>query len=222
MNSFGNDTMEDILFILLGVIAGILILTGWVAQIYRGYKTKNLRDVSKFLMIFILAGATLWLIYGIIVADIYIVGTNVAAMILMGMVLGMKRRYDRLRPTQIKHIMQRNVVTINLEQTLLDAARVLQEKKISFLVIMNNDKPVGLITERDIVSVVSDSKNTTDIPLNTIMTKDFVWVEPDTSINSAIEKMIDNRIRRLIVLDDGELVGVVTPTNFREFAYNIQ
>ncbi len=214
--------MEDILFILLGVVAGILILTGWVAQLYRGYKTKNLRDVSKFLMIFILAGATLWLIYGVIVMDIYIIGTNVAAMILMGAVLSMKRRYDRMYPTQIKHIMQRNVVTINIEQTLLDAARILQEKKISFLVIIQDTRPAGLITERDIVGVVSDSIAVADIPLDSIMTKDFIWVGPNTPISEAIEIMKSNKIRRLIVLDDGELAGVVTPTNFRDFAYNIQ
>ncbi len=82
------------LLTILGVSAGVLILSGWVEQIYKGYKTKSLKDVSKFLMIFISAGAILWLIYGIIVSDVFIIGTNVAAVILMMIVLGMKRRYD--------------------------------------------------------------------------------------------------------------------------------
>jgi len=47
-------------------------------------------------MIFISAGAILWLIYGIIVSDVYIVGTNIAAIILMMIVLTMKKRYDNL------------------------------------------------------------------------------------------------------------------------------
>lgn len=47
-------------------------------------------------MIFISAGAILWLIYGIIVEDIFIIGTNIAAIILMMIVLGMKKRYDRI------------------------------------------------------------------------------------------------------------------------------
>ena len=87
--------IDGTLLTILGVAAGILILTGWVEQIYKGYKTKSLKDVSKFLMIFISAGAILWLIYGVIVSDIFIIGTNIAAIVLMMIVLTMKRRYDR-------------------------------------------------------------------------------------------------------------------------------
>ncbi len=87
--------IDSTLFTLLGTAAGILILTGWVQQIYKGYKTKSLKDVSKFLMIFISAGAILWLVYGVIVDDVFIIGTNLAAIVLMMMVLGMKRIYDK-------------------------------------------------------------------------------------------------------------------------------
>ena len=87
--------IDETLLTILGVAAGILILTGWVEQIYKGYKTKSLKDISKFLMIFISAGAILWLIYGVIVDDIFIIGTNSTAIILMMIVLGMKKNYDR-------------------------------------------------------------------------------------------------------------------------------
>lgn len=91
--------IDGILLTLLGITAGILILTGWVEQIYKGYKTKSLKNVSKFLMIFISAGAILWLIYGIIVSDVFIIGTNFTAIVLMMIVLGMKKRYDRQSKT---------------------------------------------------------------------------------------------------------------------------
>jgi MtN3 and saliva related transmembrane protein len=87
--------VDPVLLTILGVAAGVLILTGWVDQIYKGYKSKSLKDVSSFLLIFISAGAILWLIYGIIVVDMFIIGTNVAAIILMFIVLVMKKRYDR-------------------------------------------------------------------------------------------------------------------------------
>ena len=79
--------VDPVLLTILGVAAGILILTGWVDQIYKGYKSKSLKDVSSFLMIFISAGAILWLIYGIIVMDVFIIGTNIAAIVLMLIVL---------------------------------------------------------------------------------------------------------------------------------------
>ncbi len=88
--------IDGTLLTILGVAAGILILSGWVEQIIKGYKTKSLKDVSKYLMILISAGAILWLIYGIIVSDVFIIGTNIAAIFLMMIVLIMKKRYDRI------------------------------------------------------------------------------------------------------------------------------
>ncbi|MGY5142295.1 MAG: SemiSWEET family sugar transporter [Nitrosopumilus sp.] len=89
--------IDPTLLTILGVAAGILILSGWVEQIIKGYKTKSLKDVSKFLMIFISAGAILWLIYGFIVSDVYIIGTNIAAIFLMMTVLLLKKKYDALK-----------------------------------------------------------------------------------------------------------------------------
>ena len=88
--------VDGTLLTILGVAAGVLILTGWVEQIYKGYKTKRLNDISKFLMIFIAAGSILWLIYGIIVSDVFIIGTNLAGLTLMIIVSAMKKRYENL------------------------------------------------------------------------------------------------------------------------------
>ena len=88
--------VDGTLLTILGISAGVLILTGWVEQIYKGYKTKRLNDVSKFLMIFIAAGSILWLIYGIIVSDVFIIGTNFAGLTLMIIVSVMKKRYENL------------------------------------------------------------------------------------------------------------------------------
>ena len=89
--------IDGILLTILGTLAGILILSGWVEQIIKGYRTKSLKDVSKYLMILISAGATLWLLYGFIVSDIFIIGTNFAAIILMMTVLVMKKRYEKFK-----------------------------------------------------------------------------------------------------------------------------
>ena len=87
--------IDGTLLTILGISAGILILSGWVEQIIKGYKTKSLKDVKKYLMVFISGGSILWLIYGIIVSDIFIIGTNIAAIFLMIIVLFMKRRYEK-------------------------------------------------------------------------------------------------------------------------------
>ena len=88
--------IDGTLLTILGTAAGILILSGWVEQIIKGYKTKSLKDVSKYLMVFISGGSILWLIYGIIVDDVFIIGTNIAAIFLMMIVLFMKKRYEKI------------------------------------------------------------------------------------------------------------------------------
>jgi len=87
--------LDEITMGVIGTIAGILILSGWVPQIVKGYKTKKLNDVSAYLMILIFAGAVLWLIYGIALDDIYIMGVNLAAMVLTMIVLSMKLKYEK-------------------------------------------------------------------------------------------------------------------------------
>ena len=87
--------VDSTLLTILGTLAGILILSGWVEQIIKGYKTKSLKDVSNYLMILISAGAALWLLYGFIVNDVFIIGTNITAIVLMVVVLIMKKRYEK-------------------------------------------------------------------------------------------------------------------------------
>ena len=87
--------LDDFTLGIVGILAGILILSGWVPQIINGYKTKRLNDVSSYLMICIFAGAVLWLVYGIEIDDVYVMGVNVAAMFLTMTVLGMKLKYER-------------------------------------------------------------------------------------------------------------------------------
>ena len=87
--------LDDFTLGIVAILAGILILSGWVPQIIKGYRTKRLNDVSSYLMICIFAGAVLWLVYGIEIDDIYIIGVNVAAMFLTMTVLYMKLKYER-------------------------------------------------------------------------------------------------------------------------------
>ena len=87
--------LDEVTMGVIGIMAGILILSGWVQQIAKGYRSKKLDDVSAYLMILIFAGAVLWLIYGIALDDVYIMGVNIAAMVLTMIVLSMKLKYEK-------------------------------------------------------------------------------------------------------------------------------
>jgi len=120
--------------------------------------------------------------------------------------------------TQVRDIMQKNVITIEYNKTALDSAIILKEKEISFLVIIKDGKPSGVVSERDIVKkIAAEDLTASSIPLEDIMSKKFRWVKPDTPIEFAVQKMLNNNIRRLIVLENENLAGVVTQTDLAEF-----
>ncbi len=122
---------------------------------------------------------------------------------------------------QIRDIMGKNVVTIDEDSSVLDAAQLLKEKEISFLVITKNNKPIGVVTESDFVrKLVVDDKIASKTSLSEIMSYKFRSVEPATDIEDAIQKMLNNKIRRLLVIDQEKLVGVVTETDLTSFLRN--
>ena len=122
---------------------------------------------------------------------------------------------------KIRDIMQKNVITIEHDKTAHDAACLISEKDISFLVIMKDDIPIGVLTESDFVKRLSArDKKASEVNISEIMSNKFRWVNPETEIEDAIQKMLNNNIRRLLILDDDKLVGVLTQTDLTEFLRN--
>ena len=122
---------------------------------------------------------------------------------------------------QIRDIMQKNVITIEHDKTAHDAACLISEKDISFLVIMKDNVPIGVLTESDFVKRLSArDKKASEVIISEIMSNKFRWVNPETEIEDAIQKMLNNNIRRLLILDDDKLIGVLTQTDLTEFLRN--
>ena len=91
--------MEDLIAWadIIGTVAGMLVLSSFMPQIVKAYRTKKMSDVSAHLMILIASGMFLWIIYGFIRSDPVIVGTNAAGFALNITLLVMKIRYDKMQ-----------------------------------------------------------------------------------------------------------------------------
>ena len=119
---------------------------------------------------------------------------------------------------QIRDIMEKDVITIENDKNAQDAAKIIAEKDISFLVIMNDGIPQGVLSESDFVrKVVAENKKASEIKISEIMSYKFRSVGPTTTIEDAIQKMLNNNIRRLLILDDDKLVGVITQTDLASY-----
>ena len=119
---------------------------------------------------------------------------------------------------QIRDIMEKNVITIEKDKTAQDAAKIINEKDISFLVVMDEGLPVGVLSECDFVrKIAAEDKKSSDVPISDIMSYKFRSVGPTTTIENAVQKMLNNNIRRLLILEDDKLVGVITQTDLASY-----
>lgn len=115
--------------------------------------------------------------------------------------------------TAVKDIMSKTVSTVNVNQTIFEAAEVMSSKDISCVVITDGTSPVGLITEKDIVGKVVAKKKPTETKVSEIMSKNLITVDPDASLKEAARLMSTNKIRRLPVLKQDKLVGIVVASD---------
>ena len=114
--------------------------------------------------------------------------------------------------------MEKNVITIEKDKTAQDAAKIIAEKDISFLVVMNDGLPEGVLSESDFVRKIAvEGKKSGDVPISEIMSYKFRSVGPTTTIEDAIQKMLNNNIRRLLILENDKLVGVITQTDLASY-----
>jgi CBS domain-containing protein len=115
-------------------------------------------------------------------------------------------------------ISPRKIVTLRIESTpsALDAARLMIKNKVGSVVVVDFDgKPVGIVTERDILKKVTAlSKPPRDIAVQDIMSYPVVTIKAYDSIETAAAVMTKNKIKRLVVLEqDGSLAGVLSITD---------
>lgn len=103
------------------------------------------------------------------------------------------------------------VYTIAPDTTVLDALRVMAEKDIGALLIVDGDTLTGIFSERDYARKIAlQGKSSRNTPVWAVMTDDVVCVSPDLPADKCMAIMTDKRIRHLPVLEDGRLVGVIS------------
>jgi CBS domain-containing protein len=110
--------------------------------------------------------------------------------------------------------MTRDVVTMEVSKTAHDAANLMADKNISTLVLVRNGDPVGIVTERDFLRRVSSKDlKSSQVGLEEIMSSPLITVDPYASIEMAASRMAENKTRRLVVLQSGKVVGILTGTD---------
>jgi CBS domain-containing protein len=114
----------------------------------------------------------------------------------------------------IKHLLDRkgrHIISVKPDESVLDAIRLMAEKNIGALLVMENGRLLGIMSERDYArKVVVKGRASGSTPVADIMTASVVTTTSSETVNTCMSMMTDKRIRHLPVVDDNVVVGVIS------------
>jgi CBS domain-containing protein len=114
----------------------------------------------------------------------------------------------------VKDVMVKEVITVNPDTKIRDAVELMNKNEIGCLVVTRKGKPVGIMTERDVLKkIVCQSKNPEQTRVSEIMSKPLIVGRVDMDWREAAKLMLDHDIKKLPILDGEKLVGLVTLTD---------
>jgi acyl dehydratase/CBS domain-containing protein len=121
----------------------------------------------------------------------------------------------------VSDVMQSPARTITPGSPIVEAATRLRDEGIGSLVVERNGECVGIITESDIVAVTAEEGDTRQLTVADVMATALVTIGPDENLEVAVERLRTHGIKKLPVVEDGELVGILTTTDISRYVPHI-
>jgi CBS domain-containing protein len=111
---------------------------------------------------------------------------------------------------RLNELVRRKPITISGEATIYDVVKIMAEQNIGFLVVVENGRMVGVLSERDVVRSLAERGNLS-VKVSDICKRDIIMLQADATLEEAAEKMGKHGIRHIVVVNkSGELIGVVS------------
>jgi CBS domain-containing protein len=118
---------------------------------------------------------------------------------------------------QVRDQMTSNVVTIEPSASVVDAAKTMIQQEKGPLPVVEGGKAVAMVTDRDIIArVVAEGKDPSSLTVRDIATTDLVTVSPDADVSEARQLMAQRELDRILVVEGGNLVGIISEADVRK------
>jgi CBS domain-containing protein len=119
----------------------------------------------------------------------------------------------------VEDVMQTDIVTVAIEETLRDAVEQMLDHRVGSVIVTEGGDPTGILTETDALHAGYVSGEPFDgIDVASVMSQPLVTTEPTRAVRSAVQRMSDEQVKKLPVLDGLDIVGIVTMTDItRQF-----
>jgi CBS domain-containing protein len=123
----------------------------------------------------------------------------------------------------VEELMIKNVVTVHPETPVEKAVRTMNTHEIGCLIVSENGKPIGIVTERDLLKrVLEQGKRPKTIKVAEIMSQPVIYGNPSMELEDAARLMFRKKVKKLPIIKDGELVGLITLTDLARIAHTDQ
>ena len=117
--------------------------------------------------------------------------------------------------TNARDIMSKKIITIETSSSIVEIAKIMNKINISCIVLTENEKPCGIITERDYLSkIIAHNKKASDLIPTQIMSSPFTTVSAVALVDDVAQTMLENEIRHVVVMDKDHPIGIITITDF--------
>jgi len=113
----------------------------------------------------------------------------------------------------VKDVMNTNVVVAKADATIREASEVMNKYNIGSLVVVKDSGIAGIITEHNVLESVAAGRNPDETKIAEIMSPEVVTVAPDSSIEQAVDLMVQHKIKKLPVVDGDKLMGIITASD---------
>jgi CBS domain-containing protein len=109
----------------------------------------------------------------------------------------------------VKEIMTTDCVTVTLQDNVFEIAVKMKQNDIGFIPVVEGKKLIGVVTDRDLVIRGYAEKRSGSVAVNDVMSEKLITITTETTVDDAAKLMAKEQVRRLPVVSNGELVGVV-------------
>jgi CBS domain-containing protein len=115
--------------------------------------------------------------------------------------------------TFVKDMMKKQIVSIDISLTVKEAAKIMDDTRVSCLVITKENVPIGILTERDFVTKITSLDKSSSTSVQDVMSSPLITVTPSDTAQKLAELMKEKDIHKLPVIEGNRLVGIVTATD---------
>ena len=117
------------------------------------------------------------------------------------------------KKTFVKQIMNNFVISVNSSVTATDVAKMMEDSGVSSIIVLENNLPVGIVTDRDFVIKITAHSYPIDTPVRRIMSSPLISIDSNSDLWIASDLMSTRNVKKLPVIDDDKVVGMLTSSD---------